>query len=262
MPQRRRRIFIVGYLKGTLPYEASKKMSHYDWLLKRGLLARAFPVSPKTTVPHELSIDGDLSEVTNRFGKENGQFFENSGFMIGRKVTTMPTLPIHEGETTVIKDMLLKSGVPSEYFIKDKDLDKWAYLKGAKSYDRVSASGHTYRFSEGGMVFPDPLDRPCRTIITGEGGTGPSRFKHVITDPKTKKLRRLTPVELERANMFPDGHTDMEGAISDQRRAFFMGNALVVGVIERIGAEIYKASKSRIVSGVKAIRRKNVAAEI
>ena len=34
--------------------------------------------------------------------------------------------------------------------------------------------------------------------------------------------------------MFPDDHTKMEG-ISDTKRAFFMGNALVVGVIEKIG---------------------------
>ena len=82
------------------------------------------------------------------------------------------------------------------------------------------------------MIFPDKLDKPSRTIITGEGGSAPSRFKHVIN---TKSgLRRLTPIELERLNMFPDNHTKYEG-ISDTKRAFFMGNALVVGVIERIG---------------------------
>jgi C-5 cytosine-specific DNA methylase. len=82
------------------------------------------------------------------------------------------------------------------------------------------------------MVFPDPLDRPSRTIITGEGGASPSRFKHVI---KTiKGFRRLSPIELERLNMFPDNHTKLDG-ISNSKRAFFMGNALVVGVIEKIG---------------------------
>ena len=52
-----------------------------------------------------------------------------------------------------------------------------------------------------------------------------------------KGLRRLTPVELERLNMFPDNHTKLE-SISDTKRAFFMGNALVVGVIEKIGAAL------------------------
>jgi len=53
-----------------------------------------------------------------------------------------------------------------------------------------------------------------------------------------KGLRRLTTVELERLNMFPDNHTQLEG-ISDAKRAFFMGNALVVGVVEAIGSVLY-----------------------
>ncbi len=88
------------------------------------------------------------------------------------------------------------------------------------------------------MPFPDPLERPSRTIVTGEGGSSPSRFKHVVKDHEGR-LRRLPPVELERLNMFPDDHTKAEG-ISDTKRAFFMGNALVVGIVERIGKELLK----------------------
>ena len=112
---------------------------------------------------------------------------------------------------------------------------KWQYLKGAKREPRKQGTnGHTYHYSEGAMVFPDPLDRPSRTVITGEGGRTPSRFKHVI-HRRGHGYRRLTPVELERLNMFPDGHTE---GVSDPWRAFFMGNALVVGVVERIGTTI------------------------
>jgi DNA (cytosine-5)-methyltransferase 1 len=39
--------------------------------------------------------------------------------------------------------------------------------------------------------------------------------------------------------MFPDNHTDFEG-ITDTKRAFFMGNALVVGVIEKISISLQK----------------------
>ena len=87
------------------------------------------------------------------------------------------------------------------------------------------------------MVFPDALDQPSRTIITGEGGKSPSRFKHVVQT--SKGLRRLTPIELERLNMFPDNHTLLEG-IPNAKRAFFMGNALVVGIVERIGATLFR----------------------
>ena len=90
-------------------------------------------------------------------------------------------------------------------------------------------------FSEGGLIFPDPLDKPSRTIITGEGGRTPSRFKHVVL--KDGKYRRLVPKELERLNMFPDDHTKLDG-ITDQKRAFFMGNALVVGIVEKLGRQL------------------------
>jgi DNA (cytosine-5)-methyltransferase 1 len=86
------------------------------------------------------------------------------------------------------------------------------------------------------MAFPDSLDSPARTILTGEGGSTPSRFKHIIID-ETGKHRRLTPIELERLNGFEPGWTAFgsEGNLSDARRAFFMGNALVVGLIEQVG---------------------------
>jgi DNA (cytosine-5)-methyltransferase 1 len=55
----------------------------------------------------------------------------------------------------------------------------------------------------------------------------------------SKGYRRLSPVELERLNMFPDDHTILDG-VTDTKRAFFMGNALVVGVIEKIAKTIGK----------------------
>ena len=115
--------------------------------------------------------------------------------------------------------------------------DKWSYLKGSKSEYKINSAGIKYKYGEGKMKFPDPLNSPSRTIITGEGGAGPSRFKHVVQP--NGKMRRLTPIELERLNMFPDDHTKLEG-ISDTKRAFFMGNALVVGVIEKLGIFIEK----------------------
>ena len=113
--------------------------------------------------------------------------------------------------------------------------------KSAKKEIRKDANGFEYNYAEGGMTFPDALDKPSRTIITGEGGSSPSRFKHVIQTPKG--FRRLSPLELERLNMFPDNHTKLEG-ISDTKRAFFMGNALVVGVVEKIGQSLFEKIKN------------------
>ena len=67
---------------------------------------------------------------------------------------------------------------------------------------RVAKNGHRYAYNEGAIAFPDPLDRPSRTVLTGEGGATPSRFKHIIATPDGR-FRRLTPVELERLNGFP-----------------------------------------------------------
>ncbi len=234
MPQRRRRIFILGYLKTTAIYKALNRSDPRDWVLNDGTLASAFPVtSNELVLPTKFELNGDIVEISSSFNKNGGaSIFENCGVMVKGIVTTLKAIPEFHGETIVLKDIIQNGEVTEEFYINDKDLDKWRYLKGPKKEIRVNTEGFEYNYSEGGMVFPDSLNKPSRTIITGEGGSSPSRFKHVI---QTKKgYRRLSPVELERLNMFPDGHTKLD-SVSDTKRAFFMGNALVVGVIEKIG---------------------------
>jgi DNA (cytosine-5)-methyltransferase 1 len=234
MPQRRRRIFILAYLKTASIYKDLKRCDPRDWILSEGTLASAFPVtSNELILPTEFELNGDIVEISSSFNKNGGSsIFENSGVMIKSIVTTFKTIPEFYGEAVILNDIIQNGEVTEEFYINDKDLDKWRYLKGPKKEIRVNTEGFEYNYSEGGMVFPDSLNKPSRTIITGEGGSSPSRFKHVI---QTKKgYRRLSPVELERLNMFPDNHTKLDG-VSDTKRAFFMGNALVVGVIEKIG---------------------------
>lgn len=239
MPQRRRRIFILAFLKTTKLYKEIKKAKGTKWILEDGVFADTFPSAIKEShLPIEFKLEGDVVSISNEFNK-NGKatIFENSGVMIDSQVTTIKTTPEYNGNAIVLKDIIQNGEVTSEFYINEKDLTKWAYLKGPKKEVRKNADGFEYNYTEGGMVFPDALDRPSRTIITGEGGASPSRFKHVIQTPKG--YRRLSPVELERLNMFPDNHTQLEG-VSDTKRAFFMGNALVVGVIEKIGTTLLK----------------------
>jgi len=244
MPQRRRRIFILAYLKTTEIYKELIVCDPKEWICDNGALANAFPaISAGLAVPTRLELKENIVEISSSFNKKGGAtIFENSGVMIKGVVTTLKTAPVFDGEVIVLKDIIQNGEVTEEFYINEKDLDKWQYLKGAKKEVRVNAEGFEYNYSEGGMLFPDPLNKPSRTIITGEGGSSPSRFKHVI---HTKKgYRRLSPVELERLNMFPDDHTKLDG-VSDTKRAFFMGNALVVGVIEKIGL----ALKEKIENG-------------
>ncbi|MEZ4740627.1 MAG: DNA (cytosine-5-)-methyltransferase [Flavobacteriales bacterium] len=244
MPQRRRRVFLMGYHKRTAQYKALLRSEPQEWITGCGPMAEAFPCSVGNEAMDRFSIEKELDELSRGFGgnKARGPF-KNAGVMVKGKVYTVSCTPQYDGPVSMLKDHLqAESEVPSTFYIPRKDLAQWKYLKGAKSEARVS-NGHSYAYSEGAMVFPDPLDKPSRTIITGEGGRSPSRFKHVVS-LDGKRFRRLTPVELERLNMFPDGHTE---GVSDTWRAFFMGNALVVGVVERLaralGGSIADASR-------------------
>lgn len=248
-PQRRRRIFILGYKKGSPIYRQFMSLNSTEtWLKKKGLIAKAFPVDMVTGV-QTTNLHKDPVFLSSDFEtfNSNQSPFGNAGVSFNYQIHTAKVLPKHTGPAITLGDILMdEKDVPEEFYISDDELKRWEYLKGAKNEKRKAASGFEFTYTEGGMIFPDSLEKPSRTIITGEGGKSPSRFKHVV---KTKKgLRRLTPLELERLCMFPDNHTEGHG---DARRAFFMGNALVVGVIDRLGkalSELHFAetnSKSR-----------------
>lgn len=234
MPQRRRRTYIVAYKNDTnLHRQFDVVENKFLWVLHDGVMAQAFACEQKNAQISEFEIKGDLVEVSKSFnvGMKTSPF-GNSGVMSGRKVYSLDTTPIYNGHYISLGEVLVDDeSIPDSFYISEEDLPKWEYQKGQKSLKRVNkTTGYEYNYSEGAMAFPDALDKASRTIITGEGGAGPSRFKHIIKT-KSGRYRRLVPVELERLNMFPDNHTF--GA-SDMRRAFLMGNALVTGIVEDI----------------------------
>jgi DNA (cytosine-5)-methyltransferase 1 len=238
MPQRRKRIFIMGFLKGTEIYKTIKD-NQAVWLVDNGITTRSFPTIKNEDFFSHFNIEGDILSVSSDFNKgKKTSPFENSGVMIEGRVMTKKVEADYNGPKTVLGDILESGTIDKEFFVDD--LTKWEYLKGPKKEKRTTADGYEYFYSEGGMTFPDPVDKPSRTIITGEGGKSASRFKHVIK--VGDKHRRLTPVELERLNMFPDNHTYIEG-ITSTKRAFFMGNALVVGIVEKLGTELLERNK-------------------
>ena len=238
MPQRRRRTYIVGYLKDSVVAQKVEEMK--DWVLYDGVLAQAFPFKAKNNQVSEFDIEGTIPEVSANFNKEKKYSpFGNAGLMKDRHVYSVDADPVYDGPIQTLGDNIVDEDfVPEEFFISDAELKKWEYEKGPKKIDRVSKQGFAYVFSEGGMAFPDYLDKPSRTMITGEGGSSPSRFKHVVQTP-SGRYRRLIPIELERLNMFPDNHT-YHPDVSDGRRAFLMGNALVCGVVQEIGKSLYR----------------------
>ena len=240
-PQRRIRVFIVARKKKTGKKDPKKI------ILKTGILARALPVLPNEGEITEIDLSDDADVISSKFNKGSGKSpFLTSGYFVDGVAYTLKTQAKESTEKLVLGDVVQKdSEVPDEYWVSPSRLKDWKYLKGAKSIEREhKGSGVKYNYAEGKMAFPDLLTNPSRTILTGEGGTTPSRFKHII---QTKNgWRRLTPIELERLNGFPDDWTKFDKAsreMSDGRRAFFMGNALVVDLIEKVGREIAKEKK-------------------
>jgi DNA (cytosine-5)-methyltransferase 1 len=234
-PQKRRRVYIVGRLAGPTPRDPGE-------VLHRGTLARALPVAdgPLGQLFESFTLLGDPVEVSETFGARRGETpFRNAGYMSHRKVWTQDLAPVWEGSRTTLGDVLEpETEVPESYFVPERQLATWRYLKGAKREQRVhKGSGTPYAYVEGAIPFPDPTDGPARTILTAEGGATPSRFKHLVRT-ESGRYRRLTPRELERLDGFPDDWTDT--GMPEGRRAFMMGNALVVGVVERIAAELAK----------------------
>ena len=239
MPQRRRRVFILGYYKNSKLYNEMKTSDVSNWIHKEGVFAKQFKVEQPNSlfIADDFELDSNLKKVSDKFNLENqNKKFKNAGIMFDGKVTTAQTSPVFNGKKTVLRDILEDTRVEEDFYINNEDLKRWEIEKGAKSKMRTK-DGFTYEWKEGAISFPDNLDKPSRTIITSEGGKSPARIKHVV-DTKFGK-RRLTPLELERLNMFPDNHTLLEG-VSNNMRAFLMGNALVIGIVAKIGKEISK----------------------
>ncbi len=247
-PQRRIRVFIVARKGKAL----DKSVKPFDYITKIGILARALPVVSAQLDCTEIEIEEDWDRVSRYFNKltfEKSPFL-NSGVFIKGIAYTLKTEAAPKTKTfSTLGDVLQNdSEVHESFFIPKDQLKSWRFLKGAKSIERVhEGSGVKYRYAEGAMAFPDLETRPSRTILTGEGGTTPSRFKHIIKT-ESGRYRRLTPIELERLNGFPDDWTkfDANGVeVTDGKRAFFMGNALVIGLVELVGNVIAQELKSR-----------------
>jgi len=242
-PQRRIRVFIVA----TKKKRGDKKQAPKSIIGKTGILARALPIEALTSELQEIALEDEADQISTRFNKGGGKsLFMNSGYYEDGVAYTVKSEAKLSKTAIVLGDVLQPdSQVPDEYWVEEKRLKEWKYLKGAKSIERThKGSGTTYNYAEGKMAFPDLLTNPSRTILTAEGGNTPSRFKHII---QTKNgYRRLTPIELERLNGFPDNWTqrdDKDKVVADSKRAFFMGNALVIGLIERVGRVLAEESK-------------------
>lgn len=236
-PQKRRRVFIFAYHESTKYFKSMSKYLSKDIIENEGLFAKSFKVKDiqyKGNSNILLNYD-DLVEVSEKF---KFHFF-NAGRMLKGDIRTYKVEADYEGPSILLGNILEKKEVDEKYFLLEEKLEKWEYLKGSKSETRTKPNGEEYTYSEGAVSFPDKLDAPARTMLTSESTL--NRSSHVVKDVVSGNYRTLTPVEAEKIQMFPPNWTNINSkAMTERRRYFMMGNALVVGIVERLGEYLEK----------------------
>lgn len=256
-PQKRRRVYLMCYHKTSKFYNSAlSEMKKENVILDEGVLAKSFIHTIKNYKFEENKISSvKKSQQISTLKKSP---FKKSGFMIKGKYLTIETKSLPVKEKKVLSDILLPiDKVSPNHFINfDENLldnniinhqngqrevlrtkgEKWKHKKGSKKIWKINISGgYQYPYNEGPMNLFEELNKPSRTIITQEYSKSPNRNTHLIKQGDI--IRNLTPLEIERLNMFPDDHTQDE-LITEGRRSFLMGNALVVGMVEKIGKEL------------------------
>ena len=234
-PQRRRRVFIFAYHKSTNYYKEMSTVPPEQIIFTKGIFASNFPITDEILDNGKKNISEDKFEDIVDISDNFKEFhFFNAGCMINGEAYTYKVEPNYSGEHITLGD-ILESNVDDKYIISPEKLEKWKYLKGSKKLERKKPNGETYCYSEGAIAFPDHLDVPARTMLTSESTT--NRSSHIIgVDEDNDIYRTLTPVEAERIQMFPDNWTNVESkAMTERRRYFMMGNALVVGIVQKLG---------------------------
>jgi len=237
-PQKRRRIYIFAYKTNTNYYKSLVGIPSSKIIFESGVF--------KDFETTNVELDYNVTNISKKYYREltdisdNFEFdFMNAGVMDNGRIYTAKVQASNYLLKT-LRSIREKGNVDDKYFLTEDKIKSFKYLKGGKKIPRVKPNGDLYNYSEGSMPFPDNLDSPARTMLTSESGT--SRMTHVIEDLKTKKLRLLTPKECERINGFPDDWTNT--GMSEKKRYFMMGNALVVGIVAKIGKEIEKIIES------------------
>ena len=141
-----------------------------------------------------------------RFGATTGGSpFRNAGYMSHRRVWTLDLEPAWDGPRQTLGDILEPpTDVPDELLHPATTSCRAGSTSRAPSASSATTrdSGTPYFYVEGPIPYPDRTDWPARTILTGEGGRTPSRFKHLI-QVEDGRYRRLTPRELERLERLP-----------------------------------------------------------
>ncbi|MGO4927970.1 DNA (cytosine-5-)-methyltransferase [Fundicoccus sp. Sow4_F4] len=255
--QRRRRVFFFVYRNDTnwakkidsqFENNSSENLlgirdfeQYRNYIFNDGLFARQFPIKESEVKDRTKfnQLAKDIKEVSDEFN--DGKFW-NTGVMRHGYYYSADTEPIGNEIPITLREIIVpESEVPEKYYIEGEKLAKFEYLRGPKRIERTSLEGHSYIYSEGGMSPTDDLNLPGRTMLTSEGTV--NRSTHLLKI--NGRYRLITPIEAERLQDFPDDWTKYKQLetgevveVGERMRMFFMGNALVTGIVKRIGDEL------------------------
>lgn len=197
VPQNRERVFVVGHIRGQPRPEV-------------------FPIRKADTVYSEIATCLD-----SNYGKgwlDYGQRTMIQLGLVGEKDGMGQRIYASEGIASSLRGegggQGGKTGLYAVGWSKSHRTGKSEADKRRKNYGQVEQRIKIGEFN---------------TLSSGDGG-GNQSTKNFISDGM--KIRRLTPLECERLQGFPDGWTE---GISDTQRYKCLGNAVTTNVIEAIG---------------------------
>lgn len=258
--QRRRRVFFYVY-RNDLPWaqsldekyeqfeqknlfgnEAVLPNRYEEYVFNVGLFAQEFPIKQIPIKGRHAygKLSDDIVDISENYA--DGKMW-NTGIMRHGVYYTYDTEPIEETPITLGDIIQDEEEVDEKYYLTEEQVEKFKYLRGPKKIQRTSGNGHNYVYSEGGMSPYDDLNLPGRTMLTSEGTVNRSTHLLYINN----RYRFITPIEAERMQDFPDDWTKYKKTedgniieVTDRMRLFFMGNALVTGIVKRIGDRMLK----------------------
>lgn len=243
-PQRRRRTFIFAFRNDTLLKKHVKKLAQLE---KHNVAEFIKDMPPLSNTLKNDTLEGvseidltkysSLIDFSDNFLVKKG--FKKTGVMVDGRVFMSNYQP-KTIEPQSLQSIIKSNESDESLYLSPEKEQKFKELKSGFRTTKISKTGHEYPYGMGAIAFPDPLDKPARTMVTSEHTV--SRMSHVVEDPGNNRLRLISPEEAEKINTFPAGWTSGEN-ITPSNRYFMMGNALVVDLVKVIGIEIEKLAK-------------------
>jgi len=236
LPQNRERIYLVGYIgngsgQQIFPITESNKDFNNIEKLKTNYKELKYKVKTNNKKGYEIAEPGDTINYQNlpsktrrgRVGKGIAQTLDSGGeqAVVGamrsqdRSIQSIKSGQRELGQQIEIR----KDGVTNCLSTVQKDNYVIGYTRDAK-----------------GKVIKRNLKQEANTLHSSSGGGG-NTDQYILN----KSIRRLTPIECERLQGFPDDWTKIGkelGDISDSQRYKMCGNAVTVDVVKKVAERI------------------------